>query len=1617
MAAFVGSAAAAMDDLRLPVAGPALEDAPGPVIDSANLPPPARWPALRHDRPLRLLAIMSRQAYGTPMQLVARRLHAPLETRFYSLCAHYGADIHVLDFWEQRSNPTSEELKAHKRTLVSDAITLRDDGSPPFDAIFVLDLAILKDTELQGKLLACANAGGIVVICGSAYPAADTPLGAVWPVTPAPNNACLWMSQGSQRADGPELSGLPLERLAGHTWIPIPKVAEGAVALSDGQSGSVYSRAVGKGRLLFVPTGPISRVWNAIGENGRRYDHDGIWLRLWDNLLHELARGQQAFPAYSDLRAGAEAAPPAAEYVLPGKIVNRAWRGPLALSVHVTTPRGIVVYRREEALTLAAGETKDYAVRVPVAESWAAGLYPVCLTIGDPDGRKQIHQSMQLIPVAGSVELSLASAKRGYRLGEDASFTATLSGKAGWAGTLCFAIYDFRGRLLAFDEKPVNAGEQMQEIAFTWRMADHGVKVDTLWAAVAAACDGQECARAEVVFYRYEPWSMRNEYQWSAWSNLGTSPPSIIPRHMRLMAHAGLNALGFSPGELYYLAERWGMRSYDEGIGINTSSPVIECENDTELEASLAKELKLGVRNRVSATFVLGSVGEEAGYKTGWGKTYYWDEPVASDKACKAFQWFLKGKYPSIERLNAVWKTAYASWDDVKLTKEFSGRPPAPLMAGGSPNPENAGKDVPATAGSVAPYSDTELFYAWYYDKIIAIAKRVYREKMNPVTRMFSSAPASWIFDSRENDVRNVSPSVWQELQTYSTWAAPEPCFGLTGLFEFRKVQDNQLNGFLFCGTTHQTCWVDVPVHFNNDATHTRASFAMRRWNNRLAGREGILLDRTPRKTAVGILPVNGIPNDTALNNLNTSLAVALLQSGYGYRKAEPANLAGISILFAPGWRAVSAEAAKKIDKFVNDGGLLVMFPRFASQSEYGEPQAAPGGGLAEKWGLAVKPATVPVGADQKAMSFDLRSLKHEYWPYSIACTQGFARDEISAQAGWQRMAAYGDGVPALLARQYGRGRLFYVNANYQSHRYIQWVTPTDKPRQSFYRLVEWLCGQTGERRDFRFDGNLAETLHMAAQQFTDRTGEISYVLVGTGTEGPWVNGVLNWFHGEESGYDVLGGEPRQPAPMIGRSVPLNLPPGMAKLLAFTRRPVDSIRIECAPAKITAGEPVAVTVHVLDADRDGRRRPQPIPGSFPVTLRVVDVDNAEITGLRRAASLESGGTIMLNTALSDPPGPWMITVTDGISGRAGTFKLRVSPPNAKIAAPAFAPWGWPSEVPERPVVTEAEFIERLRALARVYQTDHSGKGWQTKMFLGYYNEYFPGTRHDIMAPLCEVDWPAYADAIARAVEAGETFILTGEDLGIDPATGLAVNPHHDAGQLSAIAKALSGARWHLATADGDTVVAILGKGRVLLCRESIDAAGNTNAEQGRWQTRWLAELAGRPQGAAPTGGGALASAGPGAAIRRPDAAALGRWWIGRESLTGEPRRVTWLGGDLRETVVACEPDRDLPGQTFTLVLPPTGVVTAASLTVELSADSKVTVDVGCDGTPDGEIVRGGTAGKPIDWPAAINGYIQWREHECGGCVRNGSNWRIVPVRITSDKKVEVTISKPELTVQ
>lgn len=1596
----------------------------GPVLADRELPEPARWPALRYERPLRMLVVAEKRHAMSAYRRIALRLRSRVDYCYVGVDDM--VEYHVNDKWiEPKDQPTRDELA---KAVLASAVrrTQVQDGRPVADVIVVSGnpANVLDEPAIAANLLANVRAGAALIACGSVYPKTESPLAAVWPMQPKPENS--WMGGGATRTSHAALAGVPVSHLAGHQWIPFAEVTEGSTALATGESGSAFLRTVERGAVVTIPMGPISRHWAAIDRLHRRYDHDEIWLRLWDQLLYELVRGDRAFPAYGDLQPVTDETPAGQQAVVEGQLVNRTLNGPLAVAVHVANPRGEVVFRQEETVELASGAECNYPIHIPVGADWPSGMYRVALTVGDATNRRQVHQAMEYLTVAGRVKLNIAADRPGYQTGEQATFTVAGVSLQPWRGELALGVYDFRGRLLGVETQPAELAAEPREFRFQYRLADHGVRVDTYWAVVVARSrrnkvepsfrDGKEIApprdastrewaRAETKVYKHDRWSMRNEYQWSTWAGIACGPPSTVPAGMRLMAHAGMNALGY-PGrnELYYPAERWGWRYYNEGIGMNTFAPVIEYENDAEIETALLKEAERSFQSTdlASAAFVLGSVGEEAGFKHGWGTRYYWDTPIAPDKACRAFRWFLGQKYTAVADLNAAWRTNYGSWEDVKLTREFSARAPKP-EADGWAHPKDSPLGSGVTAVSLSPFADTAEFYNWYYDRIVGIARRISRERINPVTLAISSAPT---IGSGEYDARQTGPSAWNESQWHSIADGPEPGFGLIwGHFDWSVKTDNMFWGFLLMRSGHNNYWVDVPLMFNNDLTHTRSSFAMRQWTHRLAGHERIILDSRPAPCDVGLLGPNGVGLDNTRGNMAISLQVALSQAGFGLPASDPSKLGACKIVFAIGRQAVSAQEAERLQRYVAGGGTLVFTPRFADQPEAQakEPSLAfqtglqdvvPGCSLAEQWKFRVtdRSPSVPQYHSGELSRFPLDGLSDTLRGAQAAGLTVF-REQVQHE-GWTTLAEYADHRPAILTRTMGQGRLVYLNAVYQSHHYIQWVTPTDADRQGFYQLVEWLCEQAGAKRTLRLDGRLDERLHVAVKQFTDPTGHIRYAILRTSGEVPWVACRLQWLGPETACYDVLGGEMRGPAPALGTDTPFVFRPGEGRLLALTAAPVKRIHVTAAAPQSIAGQPLALTVQVLDdADR-------PVPGSFPLELQV-SCDGREVAGLDRSFSAESGHAVTLQTAFSDPDGSWTVRVRDGITGLEGVAAIEVSPAPAAPQGPGFVPWGWPSELEEPGVMPADPFVSQLQQLSRLYLTDHSGEGWMTKQRLGYYYDLFPETRHALLRPLLDVNWSEHVAAIRQAVESGQTLMLTGEDLDLHPGSGLDVYPHRDAQQLPAIHAALSGAKWSRLTVDGDTVSAALGSGRLILCRESIDAAGHDNTAIAGWQRRWLGEV---NSPAAQT-----------IEIPPPTQDELVRWWTGQRPIGADDRQVTWFAGNQREIKLQLDPKQPLR-DVLLLTAPPTGAVKRIQLSFSTKGEGVVSLDVGCDGTIDAQI-RSTAAAGTAQLVSASSDWLETAARQLQASVRrDGSGWRLCPIRVTATGPVEVSLTQLQATV-
>ena len=172
---------------------------------------------------------------------------------------------------------------------------------------------------------------------------------------------------------------------------------------------------------------------------------------------------------------------------------------------------------------------------------------------------------------------------------------------------------------------------------------------------------------------------------------------------------------------------------------------------------------------------------------------------------------------------------------------------------------------------------------------------------------------------------------------------------------------------------------------------------------------------------------------------------------------------------------------------------------------------------------------------------------------------------------------------------------------------------------------------------------------------------------------------------------------------------------------------------------------------------------------------------------------------------------------------------------------------------------------------------------------------------------------------------------------------------------------------------------------------------------GGWQQRFLAELDAKVQ----------------RPVTPPDLRKLLAWWTGAEPLASEPRTVTWLSGNQREVKLVLDPNAPL-GQTFAFTLPPTGKVVQLQAAVVAGGPGKITFDVGCDGRPDDELLaRPDATGSAVvrTWTDTANRYLDWSTAQHTGPYRDGSGWRIIPVRVTASGKAEVTISRPSVVVE
>jgi hypothetical protein len=223
------------------------------------------------------------------------------------------------------------------------------------------------------------------------------------------------------------------------------------------------------------------------------------------------------------------------------------------------------------------------------------------------------------------------------------------------------------------------------------------------------------------------------------------------------------------------------------------------------------------------------------------------------------------------------------------------------------------------------------------------------------------------------------------------------------------------------------------------------------------------------------------------------------------------------------------------------------------------------------------------------------------------------------------------------------------------------------------------------------------------------------------------------------------------------------------------------------------------------------------------------------------AQLSKGAaTIAIPTALNDQPGSYRAVVTDSINRRQTAVAFRITGTDGTLLREVYQPF--PPALPNdtmAPAMTDDEFLSKLRSLRDVYLGSYSGLDNKYRLSYYLFVLFEPENRHGLMRQLQRTDWAPHLKTVADALRHGEHFVLDAEDLNIDPASGLKIDPlavDDPPAFLDQLA-AQPGAHRRTAKINGLTFDIIeLGSGSVVVCRDSVDRAAYRSVEFATWQT-------------------------------------------------------------------------------------------------------------------------------------------------------------------------------------
>lgn len=1381
--------------------------------------------------------------------------------------------------------------------------------------------------EQQARLKDWVARGGLLVL-GTGWvaspeekTASENPLMELMPCRSKEGQGPWFIFFGRPVRD-PAVAGVPTHRLHVRNWLPQVVGKPGSTRLTEPRDlGPGYSdtgftwwvRSHGQGHVVFNPAGIsmgaafqtnfLPSYWTA--RNGpfffnpaydsiSRYQDEGALLAdLWRQLSYWYIYGRRAFPALIYLRTPDEALPAGAEVRIQAYLDLTELENSATLVVQWVTPRNETIAEWKQP---ASGGVREVEPSLAIPEEYPWPLMQVQAALVDPSSGAILHRASDFVEVAPVCSLEATLDRFNYQPGETVRVEAQVTARRTLPkATVRLVLHDFRGRVFADLATPVSwtpatGSEQPQshpekpaygQCWFNWVFPLVGSGVDQyLFTGDLMLCSGSRVwARGSVSIYDGRPWDMRREFVYSPWDFLLHFPDPVVKRGLDLERDAGYNGIsGHDMGDqVVAWAERQGWRMYAEGLpGPNVWNPLIDTAGSAALEAKFRQELAPWVQQNQpnpfrSSAIALVSLGEEPGFKNGWGTRYYWDAPQAPPEAAAVFQGYLKQLYhDDLGALNQEWGTSYVAWEQVPLTKEYSQGLTEAVMKQWE---AEQGKATGDFLFHLAPYLETFRFYDRYFDEINQAAVKVVREALQPSWKTMFTAGLFQV----ETDVPaygELGPFYPKEAALYghANWVAEHgdvPGFtaSMWDFFDHLPLLSAELWSALAVGNTYFDSWVDFGLCFNKDFTHTRSSFFKKRWLTALRPIRKLLLDkRFYTDPAIGFYrggegPVPATPwNPSSAWDAPTQQYSALLESGFRPTLVKPPQFGRCKVLFAPVSEVVTPEAAEGFRDFVKNGGTLIATMFFAAFSPHGNPLAeAPALGLHDLLGFRVdgrrrvnqaESFTIPPGAEPLPAHTVILAQRHDILT------------DLSPET--QVLARFADGTPAILVHPYGQGRVYYFNFHYD---WTHWWNTFYTPDREAYRVLleKILLSVPGVSRpyfvrcqggrpsntsgwwkvDFDPEAVGRSNPYWAEELYTDPSGQARYLFLFADHRSPVIDARIEWFRAGDTAYDVLNHQRLrwEKAPDGTAFIPLTLPAGGGAILAFL--PSTAVKVAVKPTQPSFRAGSVLNVHV--AVQEGR------PGAataHSMALQVEGPDGRPLAGLAREITVAGQTTVPLLTALNDPPGKWRITVSDCVTGLQGHAEVRCRG-NGHRSVPLACLESWPSECWPVPDVTAERFLASLKRLTQTYLT------CPDRSKLGYYY-FIPGetdSRHHLMAPLSQIDWRPYTRALVDFLRQGHSLILTGEDFGLDPLSGLAVSPFGDSHALEAVATVLARADRVVQPRTLPTVlVALFGSGRLVLDRTSIDAQGWTNEQIQPWHQGWINALkqkvlSGEPEGA------------------------------------------------------------------------------------------------------------------------------------------------------------------------